>query len=101
MSEFDHGVQWLNGRGQSPGVTTKARILAWVWDSASGRLDSNPAGGTSLRNVVGLPHFTNWCLLEETLKLVGPFYRVSVLEEVKVPTEGINTCVTCRGLQNS
>ena len=30
------------------------------------------------------------CLLEETLKAGGPFYRVSMPGEVKVPTQGVN-----------
>ena len=55
---------------------------------------SNPAGGT-----LAIP-FTPLCqcLSEETLKVVGPFYPVSMLNEVKVPTQG---CVTFRGLHHS
>ena len=30
------------------------------------------------------------CLLDETLKVVGPFYLVSMSEEVKDPTQGVN-----------
>ena len=30
------------------------------------------------------------CLLEETLKPVGPFYLVSMPGEVKYPTQGVN-----------
>ena len=30
------------------------------------------------------------CLLEETLKAVGPFYLVSMPGEVKDPTQGVN-----------
>ena len=30
------------------------------------------------------------CLSEETLKAGSPFYIVSILGEVKVPTQGIN-----------
>ena len=32
------------------------------------------------------PHFA--CLSEETLKTIGPFYLVSMPEEVKDPTQG-------------
>ena len=38
------------------------------------------------------------CLSDETLKAVGPFYLLSMSGEVKDPTQGVNTCVTCRGL---
>ena len=39
-----------------------------------------------------------YCRSEETLKAVGPFYLVSMPGEVKDPTQGVNPCVTCRGL---
>ena len=39
------------------------------------------------------------CLSEETLKAGGPFYLVSMPEEVKYPTQGV--CVTSSGLTNS
>ncbi len=41
------------------------------------------------------------CLLEETLKAVGPFYLVSMPGEVKDPTSLHRKCVTCRGLHNT
>ena len=41
------------------------------------------------------------CLSEETLKASGPFCLVSMLGEVKYPTQGVNNCVTCSGLTNS
>ena len=37
------------------------------------------------------------CLLEETLKAVGPFYLVPMPGEVKYPTQGINRQIPCRG----
>ena len=30
------------------------------------------------------------CLSDETLKAIGPFYLVSIPEEVKDPTQGVN-----------
>ena len=30
------------------------------------------------------------CLSDETVKAVGPFYMVSMLGEVKDPTQGVN-----------
>ena len=41
------------------------------------------------------------CLLDETLKAVGPFYLVSMPGEVKYPTSLHWKCVTCRGLHNT
>ena len=40
------------------------------------------------------------CLSEETLKVVGPFYLVSMPGEVKDPTSLHWKCVTCRGLHH-
>ena len=37
-----------------------------------------------------LPHFANWCLSDETLKAVGPFYPVFMPGEAKDPTHGVN-----------
>ena len=45
-----------------------------------------------------LPRLASQCLLEETLKAVGPFYLVSMPGEVKDPTSPHWKCVTCRGL---
>ena len=39
----------------------------------------------------------SFCLSDETVKAVGPFYLVSMPGEVKDPTHG-GKCVTCRGL---
>ena len=38
------------------------------------------------------------CLLDDTLKAVGPFYLVSMPGKVKDPTSLHWKCVTCRGL---
>ena len=38
------------------------------------------------------------CLLDETIKAVGPFYLVSMPGEVKDPTSRNWKWVTCRGL---
>ena len=48
-------------------------------------LDSNPAGGTLANPFILLCQ----CLSEETLKVVGPFYLVS-MQAVKYPTQGVN-----------
>ena len=51
---------------------------------------SNPIG-PALETLVAIS-FTPLCLClsEETLKAVGPFYLVSVPEELKYPTQGVN-----------
>ena len=51
-----------------------------------------------------LPHFINWCLSE--IRRRHKKSRRSLLSgvyasESKRSTHGVNTCVTCRGLQNS
>ena len=38
------------------------------------------------------------CILEETLKAVGPFYMASMPGEVKYPTQGVNRQIPCPGL---
>ena len=37
--------------------------------------------------------YPTWCLLEETLKAIGPFYLVSMPGEVKYPTRGVKMCM--------
>ena len=61
-------------------------------------------GGTSFEsccgNVASANPFTPLCqcISEETLTAVGPFYVVSMPEEVKYPTSLHWKCVTCCGL---
>ena len=66
------GAQWPSG------------LEHWTGDRVV--LCSNPAGGT-----LAIP-FTPLCqcLSEETLKAVGPFYRVSMPGELNDPTHGVN-----------
>ena len=52
------------------------------------------------RNLSNFVYPTFACLSEETLKAGGPFYLVSMLCEVKDPTQG-GKCLTCSGLTNS
>ena len=50
-------------------------------------------GSISLAAILKLRQFchpTFACLSEETLKADGPFYLVSMPEEVKDPTQGVN-----------
>ena len=45
-----------------------------------------------------LNFFNARCLLDGTLKAVGPFCLVCMPREVKYFSHGIKQCVTCRGL---
>ena len=87
--------------GEKGAVAEWVRALAWTGDRTV------PAGFEShcgkLRFGTLAIAFTLLCqrLLEKTLKVVGPFYLVSMPGEVKDPTSLHWKCVTCRGLHHS
>ena len=67
------------GRGSIPGPGARALLGVKIW--------------LSTLEIVYL------CVLsDETVKAIGPFYRVSMPGEVKDPTGLPWKCVTCRGL---
>ena len=88
---FDHSSHTLGGT-----------VAQWLERRTGdgGVLGSNPAGGTSLRNISMAIPFTPLCqyISEETLKAICSFYLVSMPGELKL-TGG--KCVTYRGLHNS
>ena len=71
---------------QTYAVTEWVRALAWNGDRAVLAGFESHCGKLRF-GTLAIP-FTPLCqcLLEETLKAVGPFYLVSMLEEVKDPT---------------
>ena len=50
---------------------------------------------------VNIRYCLSLCLSKDTLEAVGPFYLVSMPEEVKHPTRGVNRQIPCRGLHTS
>ena len=59
------------------------------WTVNRGDGDSIPPAAVSKLRQFRSPHIC-LCLSEETLKAGGPFYLVSMPEEVKYPTQGVN-----------
>ena len=81
---FNHPIFSLEPEGGA--VAEWVRVLAWIGDrTVSARFESHC--GKLRFGTLAIP-FTPLCqcLSEETLKVVGPFYLMSMPREVKVPT---------------
>ena len=59
------------------------------WGGLGGRVSDSRSRGPKPPTAVSFTA-TYVCLSEETLKAVGPLYRVSMPGDVKDPTQGVN-----------
>ena len=84
-----HTLRWTGGA-----VAKWVRALAWTGDRVVLARFGSRCGNLIRFRTLAIP-FTPLCecLLEETLKAVGPFYLVSMPGEVKYPTSPHWKCV--------